>query len=122
MTDSATEGLLRLLPSQRDAMTDLSEPLPPEKVASLLRRWNAQVDHLELAKCLPDHRFDLQASRDQSFSATRLRSNLERFFLVFTHLRSCGVEVRRLRSWEDPGRTGAFCGVRAVGTLVGSCS
>ncbi|KAL8287551.1 hypothetical protein RQP46_003409 [Phenoliferia psychrophenolica] len=87
--------------TSHDAMNDTGEPLSPDKVAALLRRWNHQVDHLALAKGLPPHRFDLQTSPDQSFSATRLRSNLERFFLVFANLRSAGREFYVV-AWLSP--------------------
>lgn len=118
MGASRDDALFFLFPCPQNAMNELPPPpapdadaLSPDAVDVLLRRWNAQVKHLRADDRIPSHRFDLAVTDDQPFSAARLKSNIERCLIIVAKLKTCGREMARLRSWDDPGRTAAFCSV-----------
>ncbi|KAM0753205.1 hypothetical protein T439DRAFT_323840 [Meredithblackwellia eburnea MCA 4105] len=116
MTTNQEEGL----ETTEEELRKLSQ----DKVNSLLRRFNHQVHHIQLARHdLPTHRFDFQTAPDEEFHAARLRSNLQRFFLVCRDIRSAARHVSRLRSWEDTQRTGTICAAYFVAWLspMGVC-
>lgn len=88
---------------------------PPSDLHPLLRRFNHQVHHIQRIRTPAPHRLDFSAAPPTTFRPELLRCNLERCYL---HLVKGAVraadEVQRLRSWEDPVRTGTW----AVGWAV----
>lgn len=87
--------------------------LPDHHLHSLLRRWNKQIHHLRsTTSTLPPDRLDLNPASDETWHPDVLRSNVERCYLgIVCDVMEFAKEVARVRSWEEPLRTGAWCSV-----------
>lgn len=87
--------------------------LPDQHLHSLLRRWNKQIHHLRsTTSTLPPDRLDLNPAKDETWHPDVLRSNVERCYLgIVCDVMEFVKQVARVRSWDDPLRTGAWCSV-----------
>ncbi|KAL4875441.1 hypothetical protein BJY04DRAFT_163855 [Aspergillus karnatakaensis] len=96
------------IPSRTDDVESLLAGLPDEHVWRLLRRFNKQVSHVQSISP-QDDRLDLNRSEDELFPPQKLQRTIERFYTsviaVFTGIID---HVTKLRSWDDPRRTGTF--------------
>ncbi|KAJ0416971.1 hypothetical protein BJY00DRAFT_290644 [Aspergillus carlsbadensis] len=88
----------------------------------LIARFNKQVSHVQVAPELEgeqqEHELDLTRAPDAQFPSEKLQPTIERFYTsVIVPAGNLFSHVNRLRSWEDPHRTGAFCAVYAIAWL-----
>ena len=100
-------------------------PLPPRRIVPprptvdgervgrdlLLRRFNREIRSVRATPAARDVRYDLRMSPDQSLSAERLRSNIERTVLYTKQLNRGFQRIARIREWQD-WRCGALGAVR----------
>ncbi|OQE12844.1 hypothetical protein PENFLA_c061G06503 [Penicillium flavigenum] len=76
----------------------------------LIRRFDKQVYRVKAVSDAPVQRLDLTRPNDDEFSPDKLRATLERFYTtVIVGLVNCIKHIARLRSWNEPRRTAAFC-------------
>ncbi|KAL2844449.1 hypothetical protein BJX68DRAFT_243011 [Aspergillus pseudodeflectus] len=90
----------------------------------LIARFNKQVSHVQVApepEGEPHQEecgLDLTRAADAQFPPERLQPTIERFYTsVIAPVGDLFSHVKRLRSWDDPHRTGAFCTVYAIAWL-----
>ncbi|KZO93314.1 hypothetical protein CALVIDRAFT_546671 [Calocera viscosa TUFC12733] len=82
----------------------------------LVRRFDKQMYHV---KAVPDEKvvgaLDLQVAEEEEFSPDKLRANLERLYVSVLIGLMAGVKhVMRLRSWNEPRRTGVWLALYLV--------
>ncbi|KAL4252469.1 Protein of unknown function DUF3292 [Abortiporus biennis] len=88
----------------------LLKGLSNDDLYTLLRRFNKQICHVKAIEQSPNVEFDLERSPDEEFSPDKLRASLERLYMtVIVGLAAFGKHIARLRSWNEPRRTAAFC-------------
>ncbi|KAI9373532.1 hypothetical protein BJX61DRAFT_533100 [Aspergillus egyptiacus] len=95
----------------------LTPAVPNEHLWKLIRRFD---------KALPQPRqqqleLDLNRAADEEFTAAKLQKTVERFYIaVVTKCNRLVKHVNRLRSWDEPRRTGAFGAVYLIAWLCNS--
>lgn len=96
----------------KDVPTPLVGGLPNEELWTLVRRFNKQMYHVKATKAPLLAGLDLNIVDEEEFSPDKLRSNIERLYMtVIIGMMGFGNHIVRLRSWREPRRTAAFCGV-----------
>ncbi|KAB8230515.1 DUF3292 domain-containing protein [Aspergillus alliaceus] len=93
--------------------------LSNEDLWMLIRRFNKQLYYVKAVPDAPLQRLDLNRAEDEHFSPDKLRATLERFYTtIVVSLAAFYKHIARLRSWREPRRTGAFCGVYFLAWLL----
>ncbi|KAL4977135.1 hypothetical protein BDW66DRAFT_150447 [Aspergillus desertorum] len=98
------------------------DPLTPglsnDDLWRLIRRFDKQVAHVQAIPCSSIRQLDLNRAADEQFPASKLQKTFERFYVsVLVKVGLVISHVNRLRSWDDPRRTGTFCAVYLVAWL-----
>lgn len=76
----------------------------------LLRRFNGQVQHVKAVESVPHGRIDLEASREEEFSPSKLRTQAERFYYtIVVSLFRFASHIGLLRSWKHKRRSTIWC-------------
>ena len=103
----------------KDVPTPLVGGLPNEELWTLVRRFNKQMYHVKATKAPLLAGLDVNIVEEDEFSPDKLRSNIERLYMtVIIGMMGFGNHIVRLRSWREPRRTAAFCGVSIQITLA----
>ncbi|KAL3462093.1 hypothetical protein BJX64DRAFT_288634 [Aspergillus heterothallicus] len=115
----ASHGLPPPLPPRRVPVERVSSTgLPDDDIHRLIAGFNKQVCHVETVPesqsqspgC--EEELDLNRVADEQFPPEKLQRTVERFYAsVVAPARKLCRHVNKLRSWDDPMRTGAFCAV-----------
>ncbi|KAK1144456.1 hypothetical protein N8T08_005328 [Aspergillus melleus] len=98
---------------------ELAEGLSNEDLWMLIRRFNKQIYYVKATQDTTQSVLDLNRAEDEQFPPEKLRMTIERFYTsVIVGVTDLFNHVVRLRSWKEPRRTAAFCGVYFLAWIV----
>ncbi|KAL4786970.1 hypothetical protein BJX76DRAFT_319668 [Aspergillus varians] len=97
---------------------DISHGMPNEDLWRLIRRFDKQVSHVHAVPQSQIQQLDLNRAADEQFPPAKLQKTIDRFYIsVIVKVGLFFNHVNRLRSWEQPHRTGTFGAVYLVAWL-----
>ena len=95
--------------------------LKNEDLWTLVRRFDKVVFHVRSIQKPPLADLDMNIADDEEFSPEKLRSQLERFYIiVVVRIFAVWKHIVRLRSWKETRRTSTFLAVYIVAWLLES--
>ncbi|KAL2819616.1 hypothetical protein BDW59DRAFT_151285 [Aspergillus cavernicola] len=95
----------------------LTPGLSNEELWSLIQRFNKQVSHVQ-AVSRSHAQLDLTRATEEQFPPAKLQRTIDRFYSsVIVVLGAFVTHITRLRSWNEPSRTGTFGAVYLVAWL-----
>ncbi|PLB53803.1 hypothetical protein P170DRAFT_396493 [Aspergillus steynii IBT 23096] len=98
---------------------ELAEGLSNEDLWMLIRRFNKQIYYVKATEDTTQSVLDLNRADDEQFPPEKLRMTIERFYTsVVVGVTDLFNHVVRLRSWKEPRRSAAFCGVYFLAWMV----
>ena len=110
---SLSFGFIKLivtLSDQEHLPIQIVRGLPNDTLWMLLRRFNGQVQHVKAVESVPHGRIDLEASREEEFSPSKLRTQAERFYYtIVVSLFRFANHIGLLRSWKHKKRSAIWC-------------
>ncbi|KAL4867652.1 hypothetical protein BDV12DRAFT_118389 [Aspergillus spectabilis] len=115
LVDSHETNQEQPIPDNAEA---LLAALPDEHLWRLLRRFNRQVSHVQAIPRDDEQLLDLNRADEELFPPEKLQRTIERFHTsVIAVFGDFLGHVTRLRSWNEPRRTGAFGAVYLIAWL-----
>ncbi|RAH74425.1 uncharacterized protein BO66DRAFT_467724 [Aspergillus aculeatinus CBS 121060] len=106
--------------SAKPNQDDLVPGVPDEDLWLLIRRFNKQIYNVQATSEPRAGDLDLNPVQDEQFPPEKVRITLERLYVsVIVGLITLYTHVVRLRSWNEPRRTSAFCATYFVAWFRG---
>lgn len=103
----------------RENCPPIVDGLRNEELWTLVRRFNHQVFTVRRTEKTLLSNLDMNIADDEEFSPDKLRAHIERLYVtVVLKLLALWKHVARIRSWNEPTRTGSFLSVYLVAWLA----
>ncbi|PYH45042.1 uncharacterized protein BP01DRAFT_391992 [Aspergillus saccharolyticus JOP 1030-1] len=107
--------------STKSTQDDLVPGVPDEDLWLLIRRFNKQIYNVQATSESRADDLDLKPIEHEQFPPEKVRITFERFYVsVIPGLITFYGHLARLRSWNEPRRTSAFCVIYFIAWLYGS--